>query len=96
MSLNTAVKGITHGQVHNAPQSALELFFRALFEDIHFLMDQCQTQSPTLETDLPKPEAPFVRCCPNPFPQEKIRRRLVFGFLLQKEWIVLDKSGKIE
>ncbi len=52
MSLNTAVKGITHGQVHNAPQSALELFSRAHFEDIHFLEDQCQTQSIVLETGV--------------------------------------------
>lgn len=52
MSLNTAVKGITHGQVHNAPQSALEHISRALFEDIHFLMDQCQAQSLGLETGV--------------------------------------------
>lgn len=68
MSLNIAVNGITHGQVHNAPQSALELISRALFEDIHFLEDQCQTQSPALETDLPKPEASFVRDCLSLFP----------------------------
>lgn len=52
MSLNTAVNGITQGQVHNSSQSALELFSRALFEDIHFLMDQCQTQSLVLETGV--------------------------------------------
>ena len=68
MSLNTAVNGITHGPVHNAPQSALEQISRALFEDIHFLMDQGQTQSPALETDLPKPEASFARYCPSLFP----------------------------
>lgn len=52
MSLNTAANGITHGEVHNSPQSALELISGALFEDIHFLMDQCQTQSLVLETGV--------------------------------------------
>ena len=52
MSLNTAANGITHGEVHNSPQSALELISRALFEDLHFLMDQCQAQSLVLETGV--------------------------------------------
>ena len=52
MSLNTAVNGITHGQVHNVPQSALDIISRAFFEDIHFLMDQCQAQSLVLETGV--------------------------------------------